>query len=144
MDIDSMTLYLVKKHLGAIAIHAKINSVLGKETIGSSTVPRYLRKRSFGDSSEASPEEFEIEESDAIDKPNLHALDEKPFVSVQQLANRVLILITTARGYLVKKIGYKLKHFKWVHHKLSAAHKQTRVIASARLLDLLPSVQHQG
>jgi hypothetical protein len=29
MDLESITLYLNKKHLGAVAIHAEINHVLG-------------------------------------------------------------------------------------------------------------------
>jgi hypothetical protein len=39
---------------------------------------------------------------------------------------------------------YKLKHFKWIPHRLSEAQKQTRVATSERLLDLLGSVQYQG
>jgi hypothetical protein len=45
--LESITLYLNKKHLSAVAIHVKINSVLGEGTIGYSTVTRYLRKQSF-------------------------------------------------------------------------------------------------
>jgi hypothetical protein len=44
MDLESITLYLNKKHLSAVAIHAEINSVLGEGTIGYSTAIRYLRK----------------------------------------------------------------------------------------------------
>jgi hypothetical protein len=52
MDLGSNTLYLNKKYLGAVAIHAEINHVLGTDTIGYSTVTRYLRKQSFVDSSD--------------------------------------------------------------------------------------------
>jgi hypothetical protein len=47
MDLKSITLYLNKKHLSVVAIHAEINSVLGEGTIGYSAVTRYLRKQSF-------------------------------------------------------------------------------------------------
>jgi hypothetical protein len=47
MDLESITLYLNKKHLSAGAIHAEINSVLGEGMIGYSTVTRYLRNESF-------------------------------------------------------------------------------------------------
>jgi hypothetical protein len=51
MDLGSITLYLNKKHLSAVAIHAEINSVLGEGTIGYSTVTRYLRKQNFANAS---------------------------------------------------------------------------------------------
>jgi hypothetical protein len=44
MNLESITLYLNKKHLSAVAIHAEINNILGEGTIGYSTVTRYLRK----------------------------------------------------------------------------------------------------
>jgi hypothetical protein len=74
----------------------------------------------------------------------LQTLDESPFASLRKLSKRILIPMTTVRYHLVNKIGYKLKHCKWIPHKPSATQKQTRVIASARVLDMLRSVQHQG
>jgi hypothetical protein len=43
MDLESITLDLAMKHLGALEIHAKINTVLGQDTVGSSTITRYLQ-----------------------------------------------------------------------------------------------------
>jgi hypothetical protein len=45
---------------------------------------------------------------------------------------------------LVSKMTYKLKHCKWIPHKLSEAQKQTRVTTLKCLLDLLRSIQPQG
>jgi hypothetical protein len=44
IDLESITLHLNKKHVGAIVIHAKINHVLGTGTIEYSIDTRYLRK----------------------------------------------------------------------------------------------------
>jgi hypothetical protein len=58
MDLESITLYLNKEHLSAVAIHAKINNVLGEGTIEYSTVTRYLRKQSFANASHLGPEDL--------------------------------------------------------------------------------------
>jgi hypothetical protein len=109
MDIESITLYLAKRHLGAVAVHAEINNVLGEGTAGYLTMTRYVRKRSFADSPQAHPEELETEESDPINSPILQALDEQPVASLRQLAKKISIPMTTVRYHLVNKMGYKLK-----------------------------------
>jgi hypothetical protein len=76
MDLESITLYLNKKHLSAVAIHAEINSVLGESTIGYSTVTRYLRKQSFVNALHLAPEEPDLGAVDTIDNTILQALGE--------------------------------------------------------------------
>jgi hypothetical protein len=144
MDLESITLYLNKKHLSAVAIHAEINSVLGKGTIGYSTVTCYLRKQSFANASHLAPEEPDLGAAETIDNAILQALDEQPFASLHQIAKRTLIPMSRVRYRLVNKMTYKLKHCKRVPHRLSEAQNHTRVAISKRLLDLLGSVQHQG
>jgi hypothetical protein len=60
MDLESITLYVNKKHLSTVAIHGEINGVLGEGTIGYSTVTRYLRKQSFAKASHLAPEEPDL------------------------------------------------------------------------------------
>jgi hypothetical protein len=76
MDLESITLCLNKKHLSAVAIHVKINSVLGEGTIGYSTVTRYLRKQNFANASHLASEEPDFGAADTIDNAILQALDE--------------------------------------------------------------------
>jgi hypothetical protein len=76
MDLESITLYLNKKHLSAVAIHAEINSVLGKGTIGYSTTTRYLRKQSFANAWNLAAEEADLGAADTIDNAILQALEE--------------------------------------------------------------------
>jgi hypothetical protein len=76
MDLESITLYLTMKHLGALEIHAEINNVLGQGTVGYSTRTRYLRKQSFPHSSDSAEEQPEIGSSDPIDRAILQALNE--------------------------------------------------------------------
>jgi hypothetical protein len=69
-------LYLNKKHLSAVAIHAEINNLLREGTIGYSTVTRYLWKQSFANASHLVPEEPDLGATDTIDKAILKVLDE--------------------------------------------------------------------
>jgi hypothetical protein len=112
MDFESITLYLNKKHLSAVAIHAEINSVLGEGTIGYSTVSRYLRKQSFANASHLAPEEPDLGAADTIDNAILQALDKQAFASLRQIAKRTVIPMLTVRYCLVNKMTYKLKHCK--------------------------------
>jgi hypothetical protein len=75
MDLESIMLYLNKRHLSAVAIHAEINSVLGENTIGYSTVTRYLRKQCFANASHLDPEKPNLGAADTIDNAILQALD---------------------------------------------------------------------
>jgi hypothetical protein len=127
MNFESITLYLNKKHLSAVVIHAKINSVLGEGTIGYSTVIRYLWKQSFANASHLAPKEPDLGTADTIDNAIPQALDEQPFVSLGQIAKRTLIPVSSVRYRLVNKMTYKLKHCKWVPHRSLETQKQTRV-----------------
>jgi hypothetical protein len=76
MDLESITLYINKKHLSAVAIQAEINSVLGEGMIEYSTVTHYLRKQSFANASHLAPGEPDPGAADTIDKAIMQALDE--------------------------------------------------------------------
>jgi hypothetical protein len=88
-------LYLKKNNLAAVEIHIEINHVLGAGTIGYSTVPRYLHKQSFADSSTLPSEYREIQGPATIDNVVLQALDEQPFASLHQIAKRILVPMST-------------------------------------------------
>jgi hypothetical protein len=123
MDLESITLYLNKEHLSAVAIHAEINSVLGEGTIGYSTATHCLRKQSLVNASHLTLEEPDLGAADTMDNAILQAFDEYPFASLRQIAKRTLIPMSTVRYRLVKKMTYKLKHCKWVLHRLSEVQK---------------------
>jgi hypothetical protein len=76
MNLESITLYVNKKHLSAVAIHAEINSVLGEGKIGYSTVARYLRKQSFANASHLAPGEPDLGADGTNDNAILQAPDE--------------------------------------------------------------------
>jgi hypothetical protein len=76
MDLESITLYLNKKHLSAVAIHAEINGVLGGGAIGYSIVTRDSRKQCFANASYLAPEEPDLGVADTIGNDIMQALDE--------------------------------------------------------------------
>jgi hypothetical protein len=65
-----------------VAIHAKINGVLGQGATGCSISTQCLGKQSCADSSDAPPEQLEIEVPNAIDDAILQMLDQQPFTSL--------------------------------------------------------------
>jgi hypothetical protein len=79
MDLESITLYLNKKHLSGIAIHAEINSVLGEGTIIYSIVTHYLRKQSFANASHL-----------ALGEPDLGRLTQLTMLFCKRLTNCLL------------------------------------------------------
>jgi hypothetical protein len=79
MDLESITLYLNKKHLLVVEIHVEINSVLGEGTIGYSTVTRSLRKQSFANTLHLAPEE-----------PDLGRLTQLTMLFCKRLTNSLL------------------------------------------------------
>jgi hypothetical protein len=76
MDLESITLYLAMKHVGAVEIQAEINRVLEEGNVGYSIRARFLRKQSFPHSSDATEEETQIGSSDPIDRTILQVLNE--------------------------------------------------------------------
>jgi hypothetical protein len=121
MDLESITLCINRKHLSAVAIHAEINSVLGEGTVGCSTVTCYLRKQSFASALHLAPEEPDLGAANTIHNAILQALDEQSFASLRQIVNRTLIPMSTVRYRVLDRMTYKLKHCKWVPHRLSEA-----------------------
>jgi hypothetical protein len=63
MDLESITLYLNKKHLSAV----EINSVLGEGATEYSTVTRYMRRQSFANALHLAPEQPDLGAADTID-----------------------------------------------------------------------------
>jgi hypothetical protein len=112
MDLESITLYLATKHIGAVEIHSGINNILGEGTVGHPTITQYWRKQSSPDSSERANAEPEIGSSDLIESAKLQPRNEQPLPSLRQLAKRILIPMTTIRHDLVNKMGDKIKHCK--------------------------------
>jgi hypothetical protein len=90
--------------------------------------------------SEVPREKAEIDGPDAILQP----LDEQPFSSLSQIAKRFLLPTSTVQYHLVKRMAFRLRHCKWVPHRLSDVQQRTQVATSGSLLDRLRSFQHQG
>jgi hypothetical protein len=114
-----------------------MNSPLGADCIGHSTVTKYLREKSFSQSMLDTDFESKIEEENFIDEAILGPLEERPLSSLGQIAKRILILMSTVRYYLVNSLGYQIRNIRQVPYSLSFSQKQARVEMSQGLLQVL-------
>jgi hypothetical protein len=69
---------------------------------------------------------------------------EAPFLSLHQIAKRVMMSKSTVCRHLTGGMWWTLKHLRWVPHKLTDVENLTRFRRAQELLAVLQSVQHQG
>jgi hypothetical protein len=137
MDQKSIVLFLALQGKNATDIHNELVEYLGYEAIEYSTVTYHLRNRSFTASTPPAPDRPEDEGPTASDKAILSALGEQPFASVRQLARATHLPSSTVFYHLTKRLGFTVRHLRWVPHCLSAKDKQIRADVSRELLALL-------
>jgi hypothetical protein len=125
------------KDMSTREIYANMNNALRTDRIGYSTVPEYLREKSFSNSMLDMDFELKIEEENFIDEAVLGALGECSFSSFRQIAKRILVPMSTVRYHLVNSLGHRIRNFPWVLHSLSSSQKQVRVEMSQDLLHVL-------
>jgi predicted RNA polymerase sigma factor len=71
-------------------------------------------------------------------------LSEEPFLSVRQIAKKVMMSKSTVCRHLTETMKWKMQHLKWVPHSLTESEKMNRVESATELLELLQSIKHQG
>jgi hypothetical protein len=113
--------------MSAIDIHKDIESTLGADAIGYSTVTRNLRKTQVTHDTEQTPTMIEDESQRSIDAAILLALAEKTFAFVPRIASKTLIRRTAGYRHLVRPLCMTVKHLRWVPHRLPPRQKGSRV-----------------
>jgi hypothetical protein len=79
MDLRSIVAYLLMKDLNAREVYTGMNGTLGADCIGDSTIMKYLRAKSFSESTPDMDFELKIEEENFIDTTILGVLRNTPF-----------------------------------------------------------------
>jgi hypothetical protein len=137
MDQKNIVLYLSLKGMNAVEIRKDLKATLKDEAVCYGTVTRYLRSRSFTVSAKPkriqSDEHFITDTDEAI----LRALEEQPFSSVRQLARATHLASSTVYAHLTQKLGYTVRHLRWVPHKLSDENMRVRMEVSHQLSEML-------
>jgi hypothetical protein len=141
MDLKSIALYLAIKGMNATQITNDINATLGERTVAYSTVTGYLRSKSLFPSFKQTQDEKQFPQLTEIDEAILMALEDEPFSSIRQLARATHIPQTTVYNHLNDKLGFTVRHLRWVPHLLSAENKHQRIESSFALLRLLKQQQ---
>jgi hypothetical protein len=144
MDQRSIVMYRSLKGLNAIESHNDLVATPKGEAKFYSTVTYYLRKPSF-----SSPKTPQASESpnpilNESDEALLLALSEQPFASVRQLARRTSQHPSTVHNHLTHKLGFTVRHFRWVPHLLLEADKHTRAQLSLELFEMLEHQNDRG
>jgi transposase len=89
-----------------------------------------------------------IPESESDFSPNDSSialvLSVESFLSVRQIAKKVMMSKSTVHRHLTQTARWKLQHLKWVPHSLTDSENVNRVQRATELLELLPSIKHQG
>jgi hypothetical protein len=137
MDQKSIVLYLGLKQMNATEIHNDLVATLKDKAMPYSTVTYHLRSTSFTPSELPEPEQPAEPDLTPSDEAILLALAEQPFASVRQLARATHLSLGTVYWRLTHKLGFTVRHLRWVPHTLSAIDKQKREFSSGVLRGLL-------
>jgi hypothetical protein len=140
MDQQPGVMYLSLKGLNAVEIYNDLVATLKGDAKSDSTVTYYFCKPSFSSPKTTRPSESPAPILNESDEAILPTLSEEPFASVRQLARKTHQHPSTVYDHLTHKLGFTVRHFRWVPHLLSEAHKHTRAQLSVELFEM---VQHQ-
>jgi hypothetical protein len=123
--------------LAAVVVHEDLVAILGAEAINYRSVTRRLRETKFAISNPEVIFSQPIREHDDCDSAILLALDEQPCASICQSARLTRLPRTTVHRRFTQSLGFQVRHFRWVPHRLSDAQKLDRVKLSRALLSVL-------
>jgi histone-lysine N-methyltransferase SETMAR len=144
MEQKSIVLFFQRKGWNAKQIHMELTAVLGEEAVSYASVTRYLRSTSFEHSTDPMENSEPFSDKYLTRDAIISFREDEPFASLRRIAKGIRIPKSTVYYNLVYAMGWKLKHLKWVPHRLSDTQKQSRVEKASELLTLLRSVFHQG
>jgi hypothetical protein len=122
----------------------EINRVPGENTIAYSTVGEYVREIICGLKDKDSFIVRQFEGGFTLDDRIVSVLAEAPFLSLRQIAKRVRMPKSTVDRHLASGMGWKLKHLRWIPHRLPDVQKVTRFQRVQELLAVLQSFQHHA
>jgi hypothetical protein len=93
-------------------------ATLGAEAVSYPSVTRYLREAIFASSNPPDPLPLLEHQFDDSDQSIILALADQPFTSIRELLPITHLPKTTAHRRLTPSLGFRVRHFRWVHHFL--------------------------
>ena len=138
-----LVMYWHTKGYDAKAMHMKLVAYRAEGAPGYSTITKWLRALHRGEDilhRTFAPGPPPLEENEILIRS---CLIEKPFSSVRSISSTTAIPRSTVHDTLMR-MGYVVKHLKWVPHKLTDDQKRNRVELSKRMLDHLRTAKHRS
>ena len=144
MDQRSVCWFLRRKGMTATDIHKELVDVLHSEAVSYQTVTKYLRSESFIKQEAPSPNSDKKTCDEVVNEAILAVLEEEPYSSVRQIAQRTKIPKSTVYYHLVHSLGFVAKHARWIPKKLTQEQLNDRVCKCDALSKLLRKVFHHN
>lgn len=146
MEIDqrSIVIFLSMQGKSPTVIEKEMKDTLGEIAVKYSTITKYLRQTKFPPSSDKPENDEYLNVLDKVDQIILDVLDEQPFASIRQIAQRAGIPKSTVHYHLTVILNFKNMNLKWVPHSLTDEQKAKRILISKQLLKKLRSAKHHS
>jgi DNA-binding transcriptional ArsR family regulator len=133
--LHSVVAFFHKAKWTELAITYEMNGVLRENTISDSTRGIYFRMFVLSTKETDTHMVPESEGDFSLDALIVLVLSEEPFLSVRQIAMKVMISKSTVYRHLTPIMRWKLRHLKWVRHCLTESEQMNRVQGATELLD---------
>jgi hypothetical protein len=134
-------MFLSRQLFSAPTIYEQLVAILGLNTITYYTMPKYLKETRWTAGKGENPE---MDDLDVVDQIILAALEERPFLLMQELAKRTCVTFFTVHWRFTNSMGFVVKHLRWIPHKLNEAQLEARAHISNQLLKITRSIEHHG
>jgi hypothetical protein len=115
--------FLSQSEWTELTVTHEIKRVLGRNTIVYSTVGKYVRMFVLSTKETNTPIVPKSENDFSRDGPIALMLSEESFLSVRQIAQKVMMSKSTVYRHLTQTMRSKLRHIKWVPHSLTQSVK---------------------
>lgn len=141
--VKHLVIYWESKELTAIAIYQKCCKNFGENAVAYSTITDWCRKIKRGENILQRKIGSGISQDNYVDQKILLELEQMPFHSVRSLSTVLKIPKSTIFDHL-HKMGFIVKHLRFVPHILSPSQKVQRMNLSKQLLQVIKQARHQS
>jgi AraC-like DNA-binding protein len=125
INLHSVIAFFHNAEWTELAITHEINRVLGENRIADSTVGKSVREFVCGPKDNDSFTVRQFEGDFTLDDRIGSVFAEAPFLSLRQIAKRVMMSESTVSRHLTSGMGWRLKHLRWVPHRPTDVEKVT-------------------
>ena len=138
-----LVIYWYSKNLKPNDIYKKCCKNFGEDNVHYSTITDWCRKLLLGQNILVRKTGSGLSTDNFIDPLICDQLEQMPFHSVRTLSTTLKIPKSTIHDHL-RKMGFVVKHLRFVPHTLSYEQKLQRIDKSKQLLEIIQQARHQS